>query len=47
MKVYLIVIGDRANPRIRMHVMAPDSITAQEQHICLVQPGERMEVRRA
>jgi hypothetical protein len=44
MKKFLIVIGPRANPRLRFEVMAPDSFAAMNQHLDLVQFGERMEV---
>lgn len=45
MRRYLVVIGPRANPRLRFEAMASDSLACTNQHLCLVALGERMEVR--
>lgn len=45
MKKFLILIGPRENPRLRFEAMAPDSFAAMNQHMDLVNFGERLEVR--
>lgn len=45
MKRYLIVIGPRACPRLQFEAMATDSFAAINQHMNLVNFGERLEVR--
>jgi hypothetical protein len=46
MRQYIVLIGPRDTPRLRLSVMAPDTFTARDQHAALAEPGERMEVRR-
>lgn len=45
MKRFLVLIGPRGTPRLRFEAMAPDSCTCTLQHVDLVEPGERMEIR--
>ena len=49
MRRFLILIGPRdcprECPRIRLDVMATDSVAAVNQHMDLVRFGERMDVR--
>lgn len=47
MRQFRVRIGSRGDPRISMDVMAPDSVTAVQQHMCLAEVGERCEVEAA
>jgi hypothetical protein len=44
MRRFRVNIGQRGDPRITLDVMAPDSVTAVMQHMCLAEVGERCEV---
>lgn len=44
LRQFRVRIGQRGDPRICLDVMAPDSVTAVMQHMCLAEPGERCEV---
>lgn len=47
LKPYIVLIGPRKSPRLRLHVMARSSFEAQQQHAGLLADAtERMEVRR-
>lgn len=45
MNKYRITIGARNAPRLSFEAVAPDSCTAAHQHVCLVEPGERLDVK--
>lgn len=45
MQLFNIIFGHRDTPRLVLPAMAPDAFTAQEQHACLKQPCERMDVQ--
>jgi hypothetical protein len=44
MKRFILLIGPRDCPRIRLDVMATDSVAAIVQHMDLAEPGDRIEV---
>lgn len=44
MKRYLVLIGPKGNPRIRLEVYSTDALRCSTQHMDLVEFGERMEV---
>jgi len=44
MQTFTILFGARGAPRLTLTVMAEDSCTALEQHLCLALPQERVEV---
>lgn len=44
LRQFRVRIGSRSDPRVNMEVMAPDSVTAVQQHMCLAGVGERCEV---
>jgi hypothetical protein len=41
---FRVNIGQRGDPRMAFECMAPDSVTAVMQHVCLAEVGERCEV---
>lgn len=43
LRAFTIRIGRRGAPRVEFGAMAPDSVTAVMQHICLAEVGERCE----
>ena len=45
MRKFLITIGQRNAPRLTFEALAVDSCTAAHQHVCLVEPGERLDVK--
>ena len=44
---FRVNIGQRGDPRMAFECMAPDSVTAVMQHVCLAEVGERCEVEAA
>ena len=44
LRPFQVRIGQRGDPRIAFECMAPDSVTAVQQHMCLAGVGERCEV---
>lgn len=45
MQLFTITIGQkRQAPRLSFEAIAEDSMTAVAQHVCLAEPGERVEV---
>lgn len=41
---FFITIGPRNAPRLTLEVMAPDAMTAHDQHVSMALPGERVDV---
>lgn len=44
LRAFHITVGHRDHPRLSFPAMAPDAMTARDQHDCLRQEGERLEV---
>lgn len=44
MRLFFITIGPRNAARLTLEVMAPDAMTAHDQHVSLALPGERVDV---
>lgn len=44
MSAFVVIIGPREAPRLRLDVMATSADAAKQQHECLAHEGERVEV---
>ncbi len=45
MRKFQITIGQRNAPRLSLEALAVDSCAAAHQHVCLMEPGERLDVK--